>query len=271
MLYGLFLTLGVAVLSVALRSYQSGIAQKVGAVGILASSYLAIFFVTGSWILGLCAAASWLFLPWLEILTRIRALRLPKEKQLRPKSAPSSEIFPTLNEITREIENEGFAHVNDAGWDWQDYRQFFRLFYKEEDRAQATICLNEQHDLSFYYLRISSRSSSGTIWTTWNYPLSYGLMLTPSYRINRQRPDQSFWELYQSHKEFLRTNNVEVGTIDQLDEDRIQTEIEKDLRDQITHNIERGILKPSSDGEVRYTFRGMVYLWCQFLFDLVRL
>ena len=199
MLFGLFLTLGVAVLSVALRSFQTSFSQKAGALGILVSSFLAVYFITGSWVLGAIAAVSWLFLPWLEILTRIRALRLPKEKQLRPKSPPSSDIFPTLNEITREIENEGFVHVNDAGWDWEDYRQFFRLFYKDEDRAQATICLNEQHDLSFYYLRISSRARGGTIWTTWNYPLSYGLKLTPQFRINRQRPDQSFWQLYQSH------------------------------------------------------------------------
>ena len=147
------------------------------------------------------------------------------------------------NEITREIENEGFAHVNDAGWDWEDYRQFFRLFYKEEDRAQATICLNEQHDLSFYYLRISSRANDGIIWTTWNYPLSYGLKLTPQFRINRQRPDQSFWQLYQSHREFLRAQQVETSVIDPLDEDRIQLEIENDLRDQIAHNIKKGVLK----------------------------
>src|SRR4029077_14101018 len=155
MLFGLFLTLGVAVLSVALRSYQTSLAQKAGALGILAATFLFVYFLTDSWIWGLAGALSWLLLPWLEILTRIRALRLPKEKALRPKSPPSTEVFPTLNEITREIENEGFIHVNDAGWDWEDYRQFFRLFYKEEDRAQATICLNEQNDLSFYYLRIS--------------------------------------------------------------------------------------------------------------------
>src|SRR6478609_2688881 len=271
MLFGLFLTLGVAVLSVALRSFQSSFSQKAGALGILVSSFLAVYFITGSWLLGLAAAASWLLLPWLEILTRIRTLRLPKEKQLRPKSPPSADIFPTLNDITREIENAGFVHISDAGWDWEDYKQFFRLFYKEDDRAQATICLNEQHDLSFYYLRISSRAQDGTIWTTWNYPLSYGLKLTPQFRINRQRPDQSFWQLYQSHKTFLRDHAVETHVIDALDEDRIQNEIENDLRDQIAHNLQAGVLTQTPAGEIKYSWRGMIYLWCQFLLDLVRL
>ena len=56
-----------------------------------------------------------------------------------------------------------------------------------------------------------------------------------------------------------------------MDEERIQTEIENDLREQIAHNLEKGVLKPASEGEVKYSWRGMVYLWCQFLLDLVRL
>ncbi len=71
MLFNLFLTLGVAVLSVALRSFQSSFSQKAGAIGILVVSYLAIYFITGSQILGGAAAAAWFFLPWVEILTRI--------------------------------------------------------------------------------------------------------------------------------------------------------------------------------------------------------
>src|SRR6266853_4857673 len=271
MLFGLFLTFGVALLSVALRSYQTSFAQKAGAVGILVTTYLAAYFISGNWVIGLVASLAWFFLPWLEILTRVRVLRLPKEKQLRPKSPPSSDTFPTLNEITHEIENEGFVHVNDAGWDWEDYRQFFRLFYKAEDRAQATICLNEQHDLSFYYLRISSRSRTGIIWTTWNYPLSYGLKLTPQFRINLQRPDQSFWQLYQSHRGFLRRNNVQRDAIDPLDDERIEKEMERELREQIAHNIDKGVLKQTPEGDVKYSWRGMIYLWCQFLLDLVRL
>ncbi len=82
MWFGLFLTLGVAVLSIALRSFQTSWAQKAGAFGILASTFLAIFFLSGSWLWGIAAALAWLFLPWLEILTRIRALRLPTEKSL---------------------------------------------------------------------------------------------------------------------------------------------------------------------------------------------
>jgi hypothetical protein len=271
MLFGLLLTLGIAVLSFALRSYQTAFAQKTGALGILLATFLAVYFITGSFVWGFVGAASWLFLPWLEILTRIRTLRLPKEKRLRPKNPPSSNLFPALDEITREIENEGFAQINDAGWDWEDYRQFFRFFYKSEDRAQATICLNEQHDLSFYYLRISSRGTDGLIWTTWNYPLSYGLKLTPQFRINRQRPDQTFWQLYQSHREFLRSHSIETAALDPLDDARIHADIENDLRNQIAHNVRAGVLKPADGDEVKYSWRGMVYLWCQFLLDLVRL
>ena len=115
MLFGLFITLGVAVLSVALRTYETSISQKIGAFGILTASFLAIYFITGSWILGLLSALSWLLLPWLEILTRIRALRLPREKSLRPKSPPSPEVFPTLDEITGQTPDELAAII--GGYD----------------------------------------------------------------------------------------------------------------------------------------------------------
>ena len=56
-----------------------------------------------------------------------------------------------------------------------------------------------------------------------------------------------------------------------MDEDRIQAEIENDLREQIAHNMKKGVLRPADKDEVKYSWRGMVYLWCQFLLDLVRL
>ena len=61
------------------------------------------------------------------------------------------------------------------------------------------------------------------------------------------------------------------AAIDPLDEQQIETEMENDLRDQIAHNIHKGVLKHTAAGDVKYSWRGMFYLWCQFLVDLVRL
>src|SRR5438067_6269866 len=161
MLFQLLLILGVAVLSMALRSYAGMLAQKFGALGILATSFLVGYFFTGYIAVGVFCAASWLLLPWLELLTRIRKLRLPLEKNLRHKTPPSRELFPALDELTEEIEDERFEFVDDAGWDWEDYQQFFRLFYKPNERTQAAICLIDQDNVAFYYLSLSSRAKDG--------------------------------------------------------------------------------------------------------------
>lgn len=272
MISSFLLVLGVAVLSMALRSFNHVVPQKLGALGVFATSFLVGFFLSGRNIyVGIFCASSWLLLPWLEILTRIRKLRLPLEKNLRHKSPPSSEVFPDLQELTEEVEGESFEHVEDAGWDWDDYQQFFRLFYKANDRTQAAICLIDQHDMAFYYLSISSRAKDGTIWTTWNYPFSYSLKLVPQLKINRLRTDQTFLQLYQSHLEFLKQNGVSVGQLEELSADQIQIEIQKDLRAQIAHNIAKGVLTQAEEGQIRYSWRGLFFIWFQFLRDLVRL
>src|SRR5205823_9566566 len=104
MLFGLFLTLGVAVLSVALRSYQTSLAQKLGALGILIASFLAVYFITGNAGWGVAGAATWLFLPRLEILTRIRTLGLPKEKRVRPQNPAATNPFPSPHENSTGVE-----------------------------------------------------------------------------------------------------------------------------------------------------------------------
>jgi hypothetical protein len=271
MFSNLLLILGAAVMSLALRSFHHPALRKLGAVGVLATSFVAGWKLTGYWVVGAFCAATWLLLPWLEILTRIRRLTLPLEKTLRHKTPPNSETFPALHEITDEIEGEKFEHVSDAGWDGEDYTQFYRIFYKPGERTQTAICLIDQQDVVFFYLSISSRAKDGTLWTTWNYPFSYSLKLVPQWRVNRQRGDQTFLQIYESHRQFLNQNRVRLEDLSELDPEQIQTEIEKDLRAQITHNIAAGVLKQNAAGEIRYSWRGMVFIWFQFLRDLVRL
>ena len=267
----LLLILGMLALSLALRSYAYTVTQKLGAIGIFATSFLIGWLLSGYVAVGLFCAASWLLLPWLEILTRIRHIRLPLEKNLRHKTPPSRENFPALGELTDEVEEEKFEHVEDAGWDWDDYQQFFRLFYKAQERAQAAICLIDQHDIGFFYLSISSRSKDGTIWTTWNYPFSYSLKLVPQLRINRLRADYTFLELYESHRDWLRRHGIVADQLVELDPEKMQTEIQQDLRAQILHNLANGVLTKTDEGLIRYSWRGLFFIWVQFLRDLVRL
>lgn len=270
-LFHILLILGVAVLSMALRSFASVLAQKLGALGVLAASFLAGWFLTGSQSVGIFCAVSWLLLPWLEILTRVRKLRLPLEKNLRHRPPPSREIFPVLPEATTDIEEEGFEHVEDAGWDWEDYQQFFRLFYKASDRTQAALCLIDQGNITFSYLSISSRAKDGKVWTTWNYPFSYSLQLVPHWRTKRVLGEVSFFDLYEHHRDWLRRNGITIDQLHELAPDTMQEDIQTDLRAQITHNLATGVLKKTEEGQIRYSWRGLFFIWFQFLRDLVRL
>ncbi len=271
MLSNILLILGVLAFSLALRSYANVVAQKLGALGVLTTSFLVGWLLSGYLSVGVFCAVSWLLLPWLEILTRIRKLRLPLEKNLRHKTPPSREEFPALVDITGEVEEEKFEFVEDAGWDWDDYQQFFRLFYHPKDRAQAAICLIDQNDIAFYYCSISSRAKDGTIWTTWNYPFSYSLKLVPQLRINRLRADYSFLEMVESHRDWLRRHGITADVLVELSPEKIQTEIQQDLRAQILHNLAKGVLTKTAEGQIRYSWRGLFFIWLQFLRDIVRL
>lgn len=270
MLQNLLLILGVAVLTFALRTFQSVFLQRLGILGVLVTSFLIGWLFTGYVVVGLLCASTWLLLPWLEILVRVRRLKLPVEKSLRPKTPPSAEVFPALDTITESIEERGFTHLEDAGWEWEDYSQFFRIFYHSAERMQCAICVIDQGSSAFYYISISSRGKNGTIWTTWNYPFSYSLKLVPAWRVNRVSSALDLVDMLDSHRLYLRKNRVIPADLEDLTAERIQEEIQKDLRSQIAHNIAAGVLTPHDDGCVRYSWRGMFFIWFQFLRDFVR-
>ncbi len=264
------IVLGLAALTLAFRSYAHPFAQRLALLGVPATTFAAALTLTGSVITAGVAALSWLFLPWLELLTTVRQLRLPKEKQLVPMPPPSSHSFPALVDLTDQIQSEGFEFVRDAGWEWDSFRQQFRSFYREEDRAHAMICHNVQGEAAFYHISIASRGVDGTSWVTWNYPFPATMKLPPSLIVNKQRPNRPFFDMYQDHLGFLALHNVETALLLEQDEETIRQAMERDFRSQIEHNIHAGILKPTEDGDVRYSLRGLFFIWTQFLCDLLR-
>ena len=151
----ILIVIGLIVLAVALRSARGAGLRKLGAVTFLAASFCLLYFLTGIVICGCIGVILWFFLPWIELLTRIRRMRLPLDNRLSQVPIPNPSFFPNASEAAAAMEEAGFDHVSDCGWEWDGMHQFFRLFWHPEERAIAAVCLCEQSDVAFAFLSIS--------------------------------------------------------------------------------------------------------------------
>ena len=258
----------VGVLSLALRSFQNQALFRIGTLGFIASSFLAGWLLGGSMVLGAVFASTWFLLPWLEILTRVRRLRLPLDRQLEKCPPQPSSRFPDFSALSDEMETIGFEYVDDVDWKHDDSRHFYRLFYNPEKRASASICLLEQDKFCFFYVTFTSRAADGRVFMTWNYPFSYGMHLLPQTVMNTVDEELSLEELALSHIDFLsKQSDLELLI---LQAPSLRADIERELRTQLEHNIARGILVRDKNEMIRYSVRGMFFLWGQFLREFVR-
>jgi hypothetical protein len=55
------------------------------------------------------------------------------------------------------------------------------------------------------------------------------------------------------------------------DPETLEADIEAEMREQVAHNLRSGIIRPDGDTHFRYSPRGLLFLWGQFLKDMVRL
>ena len=271
MLSSILLVLGVAVLAMAFRSFDNPICQRLCALCVLGTTFLLGYLPTANLVVGLGAAALWIFVPWFEILTRVRTLRMPVEREFERQIPPGRDLFPNLDELTDEIEHEGFEIVNDLGCDWSEQRLFMRLFHRPNDKTQAAVCLVDQGNIAFYYLTLITRIRDGRVFMTWNYPFSYSLKFLPDTHIRRTRPTVPFTSMCVAHSNLLSEHDIATDAILRLDPLQIQVSLQNDLRAQITHNVRAGLLTRVDEQSVRYTWRGMFYLWFRLLWDFVKL
>lgn len=265
------IVLGVAILSMALRSCGHVLLQKLGIFCVLLTSFLIGKLLLGSVAIGIALSASWLLLPWLDLIGRVRHLNLPVDRMLRRKAPPNDEVFPALEELTEEIEAEGYVYMEDLGLEWGDSQQFCRIFSKKEDRSLVGLYLIEQQEMSYYFVRIFSRTLDGEVWCTWNYPFSHNFKAAPTLNLNHVRGEQSFIEMLIAHEAYLKDHLVETAQLQEIDPERVQDDLQEDFRREIEHNLKVGILHRSDAGEIRYSWRGLFFIWLQFLKDFVRL
>jgi hypothetical protein len=173
--------------------------------------------------------------------------------------------------MTEEIQEEGFKQVDDTSFEWEGSRQFMRIFHHEDERTQAVISLLEQGSLALTWVSLSSRRPDGRTWTTWNYPFSHTMMLAPETCLNSVLDADSFVGLLAAHHELLASSGLVTEDLVATEPEGFPELIQRETRRQIDHNLDRGLITLSGEGTFRYSFRGYLFLWYQFLRDMVRL
>ncbi len=270
MISNLLFIAGILFLSMACRTFKGRFFRKLGILGILFASYLTGWLIGGHWELGVIFVAAWFFLPWIEILTRIRKLRLPIERSVERQPPPPRQAFPHLGRLTTEVEPLGFEHVLDAGWMFENHRHFFRVFYNSQHRCDASITFIEQEQFAFFYLSLCSRCRDGRVFISWNYPFSYGLRLPSNFVVNRIPEQLSPESLYTAHLQFLANHSIQSETLQDQTAESLLTHIQQDMQDLVALNLKNGLLQRDGDSLFRYSRNGMFFLWIQFLRDLAR-
>lgn len=267
-----YIIIAIIVFGFALRSCRTVLLRKLGALVMLLVSGLSFYYITDSIWAGIAAAAAWFFLPWVELLTRIRNLRMPLENQLQQSFSTNLDIFPNAAKHIMTLEQAGYEHIRNCGWNLGGMDQLYQLFWNAETKSVATLCLCEQANITFTYLTLTSRDVSDGVWRTTNFPFSPTLKSAPRIHWNQVScANECTIKLLKDHQLFLHRQGFIDDDISIPDPDNLEQEIEGELRQQIDYNLANGIIRLTGDGHFRYTIRGLFFLWRQFIRDMIRL
>ncbi len=245
------------------RSFDSLLLRKLGLYALLAATYCAGWWLTGSHWGGLAGLLLWFLLPFIEIFARVRKLRFPLRNPVKGRFPPSREQFPELPDITTELCEIGYEQVEDAGWRSQQVDHFVRLLYHPEKRIQATIAYSVQGEMSFSYASLTSRLTGGESYTTSNFPFAPTMRFAPGQRVNRCEGVSSFEEFEEEHLRFLAVHEVTPEQVEVLDPEHLAERMEEEMSRQIDHNLKTGLIVPLSESEFGYSWRGCWFLWLQ--------
>ncbi len=266
------IVLACLIIGVALRSCRTLFLRKLGALTFLVASFLAFFFAFGSLAAGLIGAGLWFFLPWIDLLTRIRRMKLPLSKRLNLATPPSEDHFPNAARLIREIEEAEFDHVADSGWDWSGMQQFFRFYWNPEAKAIAAVCLCEHEQVAFAFVTVSSRAPDGRSIHTTNYPFSPTLKNAPEAYWDHLPCERNCFEaIYQDHQKHLQKRGIDPGQLLMPDPDEVLDQVEEEMKRQIDHNLRCGLIRVIDERYFQYSVKGLVFLWIQSIKDMIRL
>jgi hypothetical protein len=247
--------------------------RKIGMAFIWLASGLAAYFLSGSVALGCAMLGAWIFFPLWEMVFVLRQLRVPRHRELEDARAPRDE-FEELSEVTGELVSAGFEQLDECRLTPAEHEQYYRIFSRADGMVQATIGYIAQGPIGFHFVAFSSNGKDGRRWVTWDYPLTYGLVMPPNTAVYRALHCQEVAELYQEHLRFLEANDIPEGEIaaGEQTSEAVRARLEETLNQQIEYNVSRGYLAPVSganEENFAYSWRGTLYVAGQVLRDLI--
>lgn len=264
---------GIILAGYALLQWPSSLMRKAGILFFCFASGLGVFYISGQWWLGLVVLVGWILFPVTELVYVLRKLRVPRERVLEPvPRAPES--FDDLSGLTHDLARLGFRAVEDCEWYSPMHTQFYRLFVHETKPIHAGLSYIYNEQFGFHFVSFSSQDTSGRVWVTWDYPLTYGLKMPPEVALFRALDCELVDELLEQHEEFLAINGVENKLVPtEMTSEAARERLNLTLRKQLEYNIHEGILSPErvTDTSFRYSWRGTLYVTSQVLRDLVKL
>lgn len=264
--------IGILLIGMALRSCHRRIFRKCGALVYLLASGVAVYFISGNIPLSVASIFTWFFLPWIELGSRVRKLRLPLVNHLQEERRPRLQHFPEAAHNIDELKELNFEHSSDYSWNWADAAQHYSFYWHPEERAVVIVCLCKQSNIAFSYITITSRSCNGKLYRTSNFPFSPTLKNSPSIAWNQIACRHcSLEQSLNKHKQFIQKKGDSLDNLIIPNPDIFNEEMENNMAMQIQHNIDLGIIAPTTNGKFRYSFRGLFFLWKQFIKDMIRL
>jgi hypothetical protein len=246
--------------------------RKIGMVLIWLASGLAAYFLSGSVVLACTMLAAWVFFPLWEMVFVLRQLRVPRHRELADARAPRDE-FEELAQMTHDLTEAGFEQLDECRLRPAQHEQYYRIFIHKDGLTQATIGYIAQGPVGFHFVAYTSSGKDGRRWVTWDYPLTYGLVMPPDTAVFRALHCQDVIELHRAHVDFLEVNNVKPEGLAPVEStpDAARARLEETLNQQIEYNISHGYLAPVTGPDEEsfcYSWRGTLYVAGQVLRDL---
>src|SRR5271170_2895071 len=247
--------------------------RKIGMAFIWLASGLCAYFLSGSILLAVAMLAAWIFFPLWEMVFVLRQLRVPRHRELADARAPRDE-FEELGEMSQALVEAGFELLDECKLRPAEHEQYYRIFVRADGLTQATIGYIAQGPIGFHFVAFTSNGKDGRRWVTWDYPLTYGLVMPPNTAVFRALHCQDVAELYQAHLDFLEVNDVRPDDLAAGEKTReaARARLEETLNQQIEYNISRGYLAPvkgPDEESFAYSWRGTLYVAGQVLRDLL--